>query len=87
MSGEPLRTITGDGREITLPSTIRGIRDALPPDRRAEFTDAVENVSLHDIHELMRAWVMELLEARDPQMARDLDALARQERERREGAG
>ncbi|MFI7278414.1 hypothetical protein [Streptomyces sp. NPDC049879] len=82
MSGEPLRTVTGDGKEITLPSTIRGIRDALPPDRRAEFTEAVETVSLHGIHEVMRAWVMELFEARDPGMARDLDALARQERAR-----
>ncbi|WP_129841614.1 hypothetical protein [Streptomyces sp. RFCAC02] len=86
MSAEPLRTITGDGREITLPATIRGIREALPPERRDEFTEAVETAGVHDIHAVMRSWIMELLEAEDPGLRQDLDALARQEHDRQAGA-
>jgi len=87
MNARPLRTIAGDGREITLPSTIRDIRAALPPARRAAFNDAVESASVFDIHAVLRAWVMELLDQYDPQMQRDLDELARQDREQRSGGG
>ncbi|WP_059005916.1 hypothetical protein [Streptomyces specialis] len=86
MEARPLRTIGGDGREITLPSTVRDIRAALPADRREAFNESIENASVFDIHAVVRRWVMELLEQYDPQMRHDLDELARRDRDRAPGA-
>ncbi|MFI6644774.1 hypothetical protein [Streptomyces sp. NPDC050504] len=58
---EPLKTIS-NGREIELPSTIPGIRAALPEHRRAEFDRAVNEADVHEIHGVLRHWILELAE-------------------------
>lgn len=82
MTAQPLRTHTPAG-EITLPSTIRGIRAALPDDQRAAFNEAVENADLREIHAVLRGYLMEVVEQRDPQMNVAIDELRHQEQVRR----
>jgi len=82
VTAQPLRTHTPAG-EITLPSTIRGIRAALPPEKREAFNEAVESASLHEIHAVLRGYLMEVLEQHDPQMNVDTDELRHQEQVRR----
>ncbi|MFE9341314.1 hypothetical protein [Streptomyces sp. NPDC007063] len=82
MTAQPLRTHTPAG-EITLPSTIRGIRAALPADRREEFNRAVEDADLREVHAVLRGYLMDVMEQRDPQMQVDADELRHQEQVRR----
>lgn len=58
---EPLKTIS-NGQEIELPSTIPGIRAALPEHRRTEFDQAVNEADVHGIHAVLRHWILELAE-------------------------
>lgn len=82
VTGQPLHTHTPTG-EITLPSTIRGIRAALPADKREAFNEAVENADLREVHAVLRGYLMEVMEERDPQMNVDTDELRHQEQVRR----
>lgn len=86
MTAWPLHTHTPAG-EITLPSTIRGIRAALPEAQREAFTDAVETADLREIHAVLRGYLMDVMEQHDPQMGRDLDDLRHQEQVRQRRGG
>ncbi|MGC0415209.1 hypothetical protein [Embleya sp. AB8] len=45
-----------DGEWIETPATIAGIRDALPEDRRDEFTKTIEDTPARDVALLMLRW-------------------------------
>ncbi|MGW2866436.1 hypothetical protein [Streptomyces sp. NPDC001205] len=56
-----LRTFS-NGREVEVPATLPGIREALPEERRADFDAAVAKADVHTIHAVMRHWILELVE-------------------------
>ncbi|MFI1015293.1 hypothetical protein [Streptomyces sp. NPDC020965] len=45
-----------DGNRVELPATINGIRDALPPDLRAEFDAGVGEAAAEDLFLLLAEW-------------------------------
>jgi hypothetical protein len=53
---EPLKTFIG-GKEIELPSTIPGIRAALPEDRREAFDRSVNETSIFDLPTVRPGWL------------------------------
>ncbi|MCX5397945.1 MULTISPECIES: hypothetical protein [unclassified Streptomyces] len=78
--GESLKTFVG-GTEVEVPNSIPAIRAALPDERRDEFDRAVNEAGVHQIHAVMRHWMLEAVP--DPEAERILDRLARDEAERR----
>ncbi|MFI5944647.1 hypothetical protein ACIBCB_30995 [Streptomyces uncialis] len=56
---EPL-TMYMTGGPVTVPSTIRGVREALPESERAEFTAEIENVSADELQMTLMRWVMRI---------------------------
>ncbi|MFJ6661581.1 hypothetical protein ACIQNG_35315 [Streptomyces sp. NPDC091377] len=80
---DPLRTWV-DGREVDVPSTIPAIREALPAERRADFDRAVNTAGVHEIHAVMRHWMLEAVP--DPEADAIEDRLLREEAERRGAA-
>ncbi|MFE7134295.1 hypothetical protein ACFVIM_25895 [Streptomyces sp. NPDC057638] len=77
---QPLRTWV-DGREREVPNSIPAIRDALPEQRRAEFDQAINTAGVHEIHAVMRHWMLEAVP--DPEADAYMDRLAREEAARR----
>ncbi|MFE2046408.1 hypothetical protein ACFXAZ_36940 [Streptomyces sp. NPDC059477] len=80
---EPPRTWV-NGREVDVPNTIPTIRDALPQERRADFDQAVDTAGVHEIHAVMRHWMLEAIP--DPEADAIEDRLLREEAERRGAA-
>lgn len=80
---EPLKTFV-DGVEVEVPNSIPAIRAALPEDRRAEFDHAINEAGVHDIHAVMRHWMLEAVP--DPAAEAMLERLAADEAERRGAA-
>ncbi|MFI6061713.1 hypothetical protein [Streptomyces sp. NPDC051286] len=78
--GKPLKTYVG-GTEVDVPNSIPDIRATLPEERREEFDRAINGAGLHEIHAVMRHWMLEAVP--DPEAERILDRLARDEAERR----
>ncbi len=77
---EPLKTFV-NGVEVEVPNSIPDIRAALPEERRAEFDRAVDDAGVHDIHAVMRHWMLEAVP--DPAADALLEKLAADEAERR----
>ncbi|GGZ11903.1 hypothetical protein GCM10010365_34620 [Streptomyces poonensis] len=77
---EPLKTFV-NGVEVEVPNSIPDIRAALPEERRAEFDRAVDDAGVHDIHAVMRHWMLEAVP--DPAADALLKKLAADEAERR----
>jgi hypothetical protein len=80
---EPLKTWVG-GREVDVPNSIPDIRAALPPQRRPDFDTAINEAGVHEIHAVMRHWMLEAVP--DPAADATMERLAREEAERH-GAG
>jgi anti-sigma regulatory factor (Ser/Thr protein kinase) len=80
---EPLKTFV-DGVEVDVPNSIPDIRAALPEERRAEFDAAINEAGVHDIHAVMRHWMLEAVP--DPAAEALLERLAADEAERRGAA-
>ncbi|RVU26234.1 hypothetical protein EOT10_11740 [Streptomyces antnestii] len=76
---DPLRTIV-DGVEVEVPNSIPAIRDALPERRRDEFDREINAAGVHEIHAVMRHWMLEAVP--DPAADAIMDRLAREEAER-----
>ncbi|MGW6361587.1 hypothetical protein ACWFR5_42075 [Streptomyces sp. NPDC055092] len=76
---EPLRTLV-DGVEVEVPNSIPAIRDALPEHRRDEFDREINAAGVHEIHAVMRHWMLEAVP--DPAADAIMDRLAREEAER-----
>jgi len=76
---EPLRTVV-DGVEVEVPNSIPAIRDALPERRRDEFDREINAAGVHEIHAVMRHWMLEAVP--DPAADAIMDRLAREEAER-----
>ncbi|GLF95230.1 hypothetical protein [Streptomyces yaizuensis] len=55
-TGKTFSTYMSGGDLVVLPATIKGIREALPPDQRAAFTEAVENAGAEELFELLATW-------------------------------
>ncbi|MFD7015336.1 hypothetical protein [Streptomyces sp. NPDC059928] len=55
MADSMLRTFS-NGREVEVPATIPGIREALPEGRRPDFDRAIAAADVHTIHSVMRHW-------------------------------
>lgn len=83
ITAEPLKTFV-DGVEVDVPNSIPAIRAALPEERRAEFDQAVNEAGVHDIHAVMRHWMLEAVP--DPAAEALLERLAADEAERRGAA-
>ncbi|MFF1299888.1 MULTISPECIES: hypothetical protein [unclassified Streptomyces] len=77
---EPLKTFV-NGVEVEVPNSIPDIRVALPEDRREEFDRAINAAGVHDIHAVMRHWMLEAVP--DPEADVLLARLAADEAERR----
>lgn len=77
---EPLKTFVS-GVEVEVPNSIPDIRAALPEERRAEFDRAVGEAGVHDIHAVMRHWMLEAVP--DLEAEALLQCLAADEAERR----
>ncbi|WP_406393288.1 hypothetical protein [Streptomyces sp. NBC_00887] len=77
---ESLKTFVG-GAEVEVPNSIPDIRAALPEDRREEFDLAINGAGVHEIHAVMRHWMLESVP--DPEAERILVRLAQDEAERR----
>jgi anti-sigma regulatory factor (Ser/Thr protein kinase) len=77
---EPLKTFAG-GVEVEVPDNIPDIRAALPEERREEFDRAINEAGVHDIHAVMRHWMLEAVP--DPEADVLLERLAADEAERR----
>ncbi|MHB9861873.1 hypothetical protein [Streptomyces sp. YIM S03343] len=80
---EPLRTFV-DGAEVDVPNSIPDIRAALPEERREDFDHAINEAGVHDIHAVMRHWMLEAVP--DPAAEALLQRLAADEAERRGAA-
>ncbi|MGW6137014.1 hypothetical protein ACWFRM_04520 [Streptomyces sp. NPDC055144] len=76
---EPLRTVV-DGVEVEVPNSIPAIRDALPEHRRDAFDREINAAGVHEIHAVMRHWMLEAVP--DPAADAIMDRLAREEAER-----
>ncbi|WP_405481709.1 hypothetical protein [Streptomyces sp. NBC_00009] len=76
---EPLKTLV-DGVEVEVPNSIPAIRDALPEHRRDEFDREINAAGVHEIHAVMRHWMLEAVP--DPAADAIMDRLAREEAER-----
>ncbi|MEU6661396.1 hypothetical protein [Streptomyces sp. NPDC046821] len=76
---DPLRTIV-DGVEVEVPNSIPAIRDALPEGRRGEFDREINAAGVHEIHAVMRHWMLEAVP--DPAADAIMERLAREEAER-----
>ncbi|MFB7997851.1 hypothetical protein ACFC4G_34130 [Streptomyces sp. NPDC056002] len=76
---EPLKTLV-DGVEVEVPNSIPAIRDALPEGRRDEFDREINAAGVHEIHAVMRHWMLEAVP--DPAADAIMDRLAREEAER-----
>jgi hypothetical protein len=76
---EPLKTLV-DGVEVEVPNSIPAIRDALPEYRRDEFDREINAAGVHEIHAVMRHWMLEAVP--DPAADAIMDRLAREEAER-----
>ncbi|MET7512789.1 MULTISPECIES: hypothetical protein [unclassified Streptomyces] len=76
---EPLKTLV-DGVEVEVPNSIPAIRDALPEHRREEFDREINAAGVHEIHAVMRHWMLEAVP--DPAADAIMDRLAREEAER-----
>jgi hypothetical protein len=61
---EPFR-MYGPGGVEELPSTIPGIRDALPEDQRAEFDRQVNATGAGDLPALLARWAMHIPSQQD----------------------
>jgi hypothetical protein len=77
---EPLKTFV-DGVEVEVPNSIPDIRAALPAGRREEFDRAISEAGVHEIHGVMRHWMLEAVP--DPEAEALLTRLAADEAERR----
>ena len=77
---EPLKTFV-NGVEVEVPNSIPCIRAALPEERREEFDQAINEAGVHDIHAVMRHWMLEAVP--DPEAEALLQRLAADEAERR----
>ncbi len=77
---EPLKTFV-NGVEVEVPNSIPHIRAALPKERREEFDQAVNEAGVHDIHAVMRHWMLQAVP--DPEADALLERLAADEAERR----
>ncbi|KUM92157.1 hypothetical protein AQI88_33660 [Streptomyces cellostaticus] len=77
---EPLKTFV-NGVEVEVPNSISDIRAALPEGRREEFDQAINEAGVHDIHAVMRHWMLEAVP--DPEAEALLQRLAADEAERR----
>jgi hypothetical protein len=80
---EPLKTFVG-GIEVEVPNSIPDIRAALPDERREEFDRAINNAGVHEIHAVMRHWMLEAMP--DPEAEALLERFAADEAERRGAA-
>ncbi|MEV6170287.1 hypothetical protein AB0L99_18915 [Streptomyces sp. NPDC051954] len=80
---EPLKTFV-NGVEVEVPNSIPDIRAALPGERREEFDRAINEAGVHDIHDVMRQWMLEAVP--DPEADAILERLAADEAERRGAA-
>lgn len=80
---EPLKTFV-NGVEVEVPNSIPDIRAALSKERREEFDRAVNAAGVHDIHAVMRHWMLEAVP--DPEADALLERLAADEAERRGAA-
>jgi hypothetical protein len=80
---EPLKSVV-DGVEVEVPNSIPAIRAALPERRREEFDREINSAGVHEIHAVMRHWMLEAV----PDQAADaiMDRLAREEAERKSAA-
>ncbi|MCX5436945.1 MULTISPECIES: hypothetical protein [unclassified Streptomyces] len=76
---EPLKTLV-DGVEVEVPNSIPAIREALPENRRDEFDREINAAGVHEIHAVMRHWMLEAVP--DPAADAIMDRLAREEAER-----
>ncbi|MCX5081326.1 hypothetical protein ACFC18_12255 [Streptomyces sp. NPDC056121] len=76
---EPLKTLV-DGVEVEVPNSIPAIRDALPEHRRDEFDREINAAGVHEIHAVMRHWMLEAVP--DPAADAIMERLAREEAER-----
>ncbi|MFC9461553.1 hypothetical protein [Streptomyces sp. NPDC056983] len=76
---EPLKTLVG-GVEVEVPNSIPAIREALPEHRRDEFDREINAAGVHEIHAVMRHWMLEAVP--DPAADAIMDRLAREEAER-----
>ncbi|MFA3838042.1 hypothetical protein [Streptomyces aureus] len=76
---EPLKTLV-DGVEVEVPNSIPAIRAALPEHRRDEFDREINAAGVHEIHAVMRHWMLEAVP--DPAADAIMDRLAREEAER-----
>ncbi|WP_328504983.1 hypothetical protein [Streptomyces sp. NBC_00457] len=59
---EPLATFV-NGVEVEVPSRLPDIRAALPEERREEFDRAINEAGVHDIHAVMRHWMLQAVPA------------------------
>lgn len=80
---EPLKTFV-NGVEVEVPNSIPDIRAALPERRRGEFDRAMNEAGVHEIHAVMRHWMLEAVP--DPEAEALLERLAVDEAERRGAA-
>ncbi|MEV1077479.1 hypothetical protein AB0I98_04385 [Streptomyces sp. NPDC050211] len=80
MTAEPLKTFV-NGVEVNVPNSIPDIRAALPDERREEFDRAINEAGVHDIHAVMRHWMLQA--APDSEADALLERLALDEAERR----
>jgi anti-sigma regulatory factor (Ser/Thr protein kinase) len=80
---EPLKTLV-NGVEVEVPNSIPDIRATLPEGRREEFDRAINEAGVHDIHAVMRHWMLEAVP--DPEAEALLERLAADEAERRGAA-
>lgn len=83
MMAEPLKTVV-DGVEVEVPNSIPDIRAALPDELREEFDRAINEAGVHDIHAVMRHWMLQAVPA--PEADASLARLAADEAERRGAA-
>jgi hypothetical protein len=83
MAAEPLKTFV-NGVEVEVPDSIPDIRVALPDELREEFDRAINEAGVHDIHAVMRHWMLQAVPA--PEADASLARLAADEAERRGAA-
>lgn len=69
---------------VEVPNNIPDIRAALPEERREEFDRAINEAGVHDIHAVMRHWMLEAVPA--PEAEALLERLAADEADRRGAA-
>ncbi|MGW0820080.1 hypothetical protein [Streptomyces sp. NPDC002845] len=70
-----------NGVETEVPNSIPAIRAALPEGRQEEFDRAINGAGVHDIHAVMRHWMLEAVPA--PEADALLERLAVDETKRR----